>query len=183
MNRRTASTWSGAYYYYIYSLVTGIGCCCITKYHCRRAIDGRIGRTGNRRSGNITHGDRSAAGSRISTVICCTEDAGMNCRTASAWCSAYYHYIHALVAGIAGCCTAPGWSCRAVDRLVRRTSDGRSRDVTYRNGSAASACVATVIGSSPGTGMNRRTSSARRCAYYDYIHSLVTGVGCRCSTP
>jgi hypothetical protein len=182
MNRRTASAWCGAYYHYIHALVAGIAGRCITKYHRSRTIDSLVGRTGYDWSCYIANSDRSAAGCSVTTVICCTEDTGMYGRTVSAWCSAYYHYIHALVAGIAGCCTTPNRSSRTIDSLVRRTSDRRSGNITYGDRCTASACVTTVIRCTEDAGMNRRTASAWCSAYYHYIHALVAGIAGRCIT-
>jgi hypothetical protein len=182
MNGRTASTWCSAYYHYIHTLVTGIAGRCITKYHRGRTVDSLVGRTGYDWSCYIANSDRSAAGCSVTTVICCTEDTGMNVgqlplgvvlttTTSTLWSQASLAVAY------------PRWSCRTIDSLVRRTGDRRSGNITHGDRCAASACVTTVIRCTEDAGMNRRTASACCSAYYHYLHALVTGIAGRCATP
>src|SRR5678815_793507 len=183
MNYRTASAGSGANHSYIYVGITGIAGSCNTPGRNCRAVDGLVGRTSDRRSGDITNGDGSAAGRCVATIIRSTEDTGMNHRAASAGSGAHYSYIHICIAGIAGRCITPGRNCRTIDGLVGRTSNGRSRDVSYSNRGTAGGCVATVIRSTENTGMYYRAASAWSGTDYSYIYRLIAGITGRCITP
>jgi Na+/H+ antiporter NhaC len=165
MNCRTSAGWRSAHYNYIYSLVTGIARRCVTPVRSSRTVDGRVSRTCNRWSCDVTHRDRSAAGACVSTIIGSSPDTCMNCRTSSGRRSANHYYIHSLITGIAGRCCTPVWSSRAIDSRIGRACNRWSGYVTYSDGSAASACVATIIRSSPDTCMNCRTCAGWRCAY------------------
>jgi len=176
MNSRTIAGWCGAYHYYIHTLVTGIGCRCISKAWSSRTVNRRVGRTCDGRSSDVSNRDGSAAGGCVATIIRCTEDSGMNRRAASAGSSTYNGYIYSLITGIGCSSVTPGWSSRAVDGRVGRTCNRWCSNVSYSDRGAASGCITTVICRSPGTCMYCRTAAAWRSADYSDIHALITGV-------